>query len=205
MDSLIGGSLLLSKLNKFITLFSPVTMLLLTTFVCAIAVYNRRRTHLVRNIERIPGPAGIPILGNTLHINVDHDEIFNRIIAIRKLYGRTQGFSRAWNGPLPYVMISKASAVERILGSQKHIEKSHDYDFLKPWLGTGLLTSQGKKWHPRRKILTPAFHFKILDDFVDIFLEQSEVLVKRLETELDNNAGFNCFPYITLCALDVVC
>ncbi|XP_052871955.1 cytochrome P450 4c3 [Anopheles cruzii] len=205
MDSLIGGSMLLSKLSKLFTLFSPITMLLLTTVVCAVAVYNRRRKHLVRNIERIPGPAGIPILGNTLHINVDHDEIFNRIIAIRKLYGRTQGFSRAWNGPLPYVMISKASAVERILGSQKHIEKSHDYDFLKPWLGTGLLTSQGTKWHPRRKILTPAFHFKILDDFVDIFLEQSAVLVKRLETELDNDAGFNCFPYITLCALDVVC
>ncbi|XP_062538857.1 cytochrome P450 4c3, partial [Armigeres subalbatus] len=132
-------------------------------------------------------------------------EIFNRIISIRKLYGRQQGFSRAWNGPMPYVMISKASAVEPILGSPRHIEKSHDYEFLKPWLGTGLLTSQGKKWHPRRKILTPAFHFKILDDFVDIFQEQSAVLVQRLEQELGNEEGFNCFPYVTLCALDVVC
>uniref|UniRef100_A0A8W7NZQ3 Cytochrome P450 n=1 Tax=Anopheles coluzzii TaxID=1518534 RepID=A0A8W7NZQ3_ANOCL len=205
MESLLGGSLLLSKLSKVFTLFSPVTLLLLTTVSCAIYVYNRRRAHIVRHIDKIPGPAGLPILGNTLHINVDHDEIFNRIIAIRKLYGRIQGFSRAWNGPLPYVMISKASAVERILGSQKHIEKSHDYEFLKPWLGTGLLTSAGKKWHPRRKILTPAFHFKILDDFVDIFQEQSAVLVKRLEAELGNEQGFNCFPYVTLCALDVVC
>ncbi|XP_055614296.1 cytochrome P450 4c3-like, partial [Uranotaenia lowii] len=92
-----------------------------------------------------------------------------------------------------------------ILGSPKHIEKSHDYEFLKPWLGTGLLTSQGKKWHPRRKILTPAFHFKILDDFVDIFQEQSAVLVSRLEREVGNEKGFNCFPYVTLCALDIVC
>ncbi|XP_035776557.1 cytochrome P450 4c3-like [Anopheles albimanus] len=205
MESLIGGSILLTKLTKLSVIFSPITLLLVTAVVCAIAVYNRTRSHLVRQIDKIPGPAGLPILGNTLHINVDHDEIFNRIIAIRKLYGRNQGFSRAWNGPLPYVMISKASAVERILGSQKHIEKSHDYEFLKPWLGTGLLTSEGRKWHPRRKILTPAFHFKILDDFVDIFQEQSAVLVKRLEAELGNDAGFNCFPYVTLCALDVVC
>ncbi|ETN65675.1 cytochrome P450 [Anopheles darlingi] len=259
MESLLGGSILLTKLTKLSAIFSPITLLLVTAVVCAIAVYNRTRSHLVRQIDKIPGPAGLPILGNTLHINVDHDddwcadrtaapapidrrqqqlllEIFNRIIAIRKLYGRNQGFSRAWNGPLPYVMISKASAVEkllerhtsdessvtillsarnaseaihdqyeRILGSQKHIEKSHDYEFLKPWLGTGLLTSEGKKWHPRRKILTPAFHFKILDDFVDIFQEQSAVLVKRLESELGNEAGFNCFPYVTLCALDVVC
>lgn len=30
------------------------------------------------------------------------------------------------------------------MGSSKHIEKSRDYDYLHPWLGTGLLTSSGK-------------------------------------------------------------
>ncbi|XP_055525089.1 cytochrome P450 4c3-like [Wyeomyia smithii] len=204
-ESYIRSSVLLSKAIKIGSYFSPITLILVTMIFGAIYVYNRRRARLVKLIEKIPGPASMPFLGNSLHINVEHDEIFNRIISIRKLYGRQQGFSRAWNGPMPYVVISKASAVEPILGSPKHIEKSNDYEFLKPWLGTGLLTSQGPKWHPRRKILTPAFHFKILDDFVDIFQEQSAVLVKRLEREVGNETGFNCFPYVTLCALDIVC
>lgn len=38
------------------------------------------------------------------------------------------------------------------MGSPKHIDKSRDYDFLMPWLGTGLLTSHGNKWHSRRKV-----------------------------------------------------
>jgi hypothetical protein len=63
----------------------------------------------------------------------------------------------------------------------------------------------GPKWHSRRKILTPAFHFKILEDFIDVFLEQSSTLVKKLEREIGNEAGFNIFPYITHCTLDIIC
>lgn len=113
-----------------------------------------------------------------------------------------------------------------ILSSPKHIDKSYDYSYLHPWLGTGLLTSFGQKWHSRRKvdvsnhvdqnemtlfyissrmqILTPAFHFKILEDFMDIFNEQSTILVRKLSTELDKDS-FNIFPYVTLCTLDIVC
>lgn len=40
-----------------------------------------------------------------------------------------------------------------IMSSPKYIDKSVDYDYLQPWLGTGLLTSHGKKWHSRRKVI----------------------------------------------------
>lgn len=62
----------------------------------------------------------------------------------------------------------------------------------------------GKKWQFRRKILTPAFHFRILDDFIDIFREQSDILVEKLARECGQEP-FNIFPYVTLCALDIVC
>lgn len=39
-----------------------------------------------------------------------------------------------------------------IMSTSKYIDKSQDYDYLQPWLGTGLLTSHGKKWHSRRKV-----------------------------------------------------
>jgi cytochrome P450 len=63
----------------------------------------------------------------------------------------------------------------------------------------------GEKWRSRRKILTPAFHFKILEDFIDVFQDQSLILVKKLKREVGNESGFNIFPYITLCALDIIC
>lgn len=65
------------------------------------------------------------------------------------------------------------------------------------------------KCHPTNlslllQILTPAFHFKILEDFMDIFNEQSAILVNKLAKELDRDS-FNIFPYVTLCTLDIVC
>ena len=47
---------------------------------------------------------------------------------------------------------------------------------MEKWLGSGLLIRRNEKWHKRRKMLTPAFHFKILDDAQIIFNEQVRTL-----------------------------
>lgn len=86
----------------------------------------------------------------------------------------------------------------------KLITKSDEYEFLKPWLNTGLLTSTGPKWINRRKVLTHAFHFKILEDFVESFDKNSSILVQKLR-KFENLSEFNIFPETALCALDVIC
>ena len=91
--------------------------------------------------------------------------------------------------------------------SPKFITKSDDYGFLMPWLGTGLLTSTGKKWSQRRKIITPTFHFKILEQFIETFDHQSDILMEKLREKMQRSRGcaFDIYPLITLCALDVIC
>lgn len=86
----------------------------------------------------------------------------------------------------------------------KLISKSNEYNYIMPWLGTGLLTSTGQKWLSRRKIITPAFHFKILEDFVEVFDKQSSILAKKLKKN-EGRGEFDIFPLTALCALDVIC
>lgn len=62
----------------------------------------------------------------------------------------------------------------------------------------------GKKWHQRRKALTPAFHFKILEQFVEIFNRQSDVFVQVL-SKYKPVDKIELYPIVTLYALDVVC
>ncbi|KAL1117711.1 hypothetical protein AAG570_004026 [Ranatra chinensis] len=167
--------------------------------------YNWKRRRTISLMAKIPGLPSLPLIGNCIEINVEHDEILTRIASTRHLWGRKYGFCKAWFAHRPYVFVSKATSLEPILGNGKFLEKSHEYTFLHQWLGTGLLTSSGHKWQTRRKILTPAFHFRILDDFLEVFWEQSCILTKILEDRGPYGETFNLFPFITLCALDIIC
>lgn len=54
-----------------------------------------------------------------------------------------------------------------------------------------------------RKIITPTFHFSILEQYIEVFDRQCNVLVKQLEPHA-NGAPINIYPYICLAALDII-
>lgn len=116
------------------------------------------------------------------------------------------GVFRVWVGMLKVAfIISDARIAELVLGhSHKYLAKSDIYSFLVPWLGNGLLLSNGDKWRSRRKAITPAFHFKILEEFVEIFDRQSDVLVGKL-AQVATGEVINVYSYVSLMSLDNIC
>lgn len=65
--------------------------------------------------------------------------------------------------------------------------------------------SSGTKWKNRRRIITPTFHDReLLNNFMDIFNEQSTVLIESLEKIRSENE-INLYSYIAACALDIIC
>ena len=57
----------------------------------------------------------------------------------------------------------------------------------------------------RRKLLTPAFHFEILKDYLLVMNEQAEILVKELTKLSQTETEIDIYKYIGLCALDIIC
>lgn len=76
MSVLIGKSVILSRIVQCVSFFSPLTLALYTILASIIILYQKKRARLVKLIEKIPGPPSLPILGNTIEINVDHDGKF---------------------------------------------------------------------------------------------------------------------------------
>ncbi|XP_006619840.1 cytochrome P450 4C1-like [Apis dorsata] len=132
-------------------------------------------------INLIPGPEPLPILGNipTFH-NISPSTLWKFLTQLNKQY---YPIYRMWTFLEAYVHICHPDDIETILGNIKFTKKGFGYKHLEPWFNTGLLTSSGHKWHVRRKILTSAFHFNVLRQFVDIFIEDAERLIKTLESE----------------------
>lgn len=64
--------------------------------------------------------------------------------------------------------------------------------------------STGKKWHDRRKVLTPAFHFNILERFVETFDRIGNNVVDKLK-KFDTTDDVEFYPIALLYALDVMC
>ena len=119
----------------------------------------------------------------------------------KKKYGK---IFRIWVFQQLNIIVTDVKIIEAVLVNQQHIKKGTLYNLLRRWLGLGLLLSTGKKWHSRRKIITPTFHFKILEQFVEVFDQNSRIMVEKLLEKADGKTAIDMFPIVCLSALDSI-
>ncbi|KAK4308911.1 hypothetical protein Pmani_019435 [Petrolisthes manimaculis] len=160
---------------------SLVTYSVLTLLTVMLANWFYKRRQKVLLIEQIPGPKALPILGNALEVNVEPRGDPEQQQAPGQESRLHLPPSLAWHW---FTHINCCVF-------------AHQY-------GINFIPFTGNKWHSRRKMLTPAFHFKILEDFLEVFNSQSTKMVEKLAKKADGQR-FDIFPYITLCTLDVIC
>ncbi|KAJ8937565.1 hypothetical protein NQ318_000106 [Aromia moschata] len=153
-----------------------------------------------------------------------------------KLQNEYGSLYKLWLGPRLHLMMSKPEYLEHLLNSNIHLAKSDGYDLFRPWLGDGLLVSRaqkrhktiranishqllvgqtisqwlyviGAKWKSRRKMITPTFHFKILEEFMITFNKQFDVLLDILSEKVKENPGesIEICELVNLASLDIIC
>merc|ERR1712137_196690 len=180
---------ILSILVSLVVLF--VSFLILKVFV------QPRYKYAVT--DQIPGPEKHWLKGTMHHTKRGPQNLIDSMNFSRK-YG---GMVRFWRGPFfPVVAIYHAEQAKEILKNSH--PKGIAYDFLGSWLGTGLLTSFGQNWQRKRKLLTPAFHFKILMRYTPIFYEETLTLVQKWEKDAEEGNVVDITKDITLCTLDII-
>ena len=103
------------------------------------------------------------------------------------------------------LFVHHPEAIEVLLKSSKYNEKSTMYDFVKPWLGTGLLTSKGSKWKQRRRLIAPSFHVNILKDFMKVMCEHGGDLADILERKRAAGESLDLEKSLQMCTLDIIC
>lgn len=77
------------------------------------------------------------------------------------------------------------------------------YDHLRPWLGESLLISNGDAWSRKRRLLTPAFHFDILKNYIVTFNTSTNTMHEKwLRMIRNGKSNIEMFDVVTLMTLD---
>ena len=78
------------------------------------------------------------------------------------------------------------------------------YNVLIPWLGEGLLISEGQRWLRSRRLLTPAFHFEILKGYIPVYNNCVSILLEKWTKSASENKPVLLFDSLSAMSLDVI-
>ncbi|XP_062712558.1 probable cytochrome P450 4d14 [Aedes albopictus] len=176
-------------------------IVIVTVLAYVLGNFFKEKRKLQKIAAHFGGPKPLPLIGNLLEFNTDIPGIFEKGIHLIKKHGPNVFLWGLLNENI--LILGDTKLVEKVLLA-KQTQKSLLYTFLNSWLRTGLLLSSGEKWFQRRRIITPTFHFKILEQFVTVFNREAETMVDLMRKHVGGKE-FDVYSYVTLMALDSVC
>ncbi|KAM3962932.1 cytochrome P450 4V2-like [Aphomia sociella] len=163
--------------------------------------YKRRRMYKLASM--IPGSKDeLPIIGvaHKLIGNTEHI-----MTALQKFsYGMMESdkIVRYWLGPKLYFGIMNPVDVALVL--KITLEKDDLHRFIRNLFGNGFSFAPMIFWKPRRKNVMPAFSKRKVEDFIEVFSQQSIKLTKILERHV-NTGTFKLWPLLNAYSFDAVC
>lgn len=161
----------------------------------------------VYKVMRLPtlSKRALPLLGHLYLLPKEIGKVYFKWMMIMLDSARETGkkFIVFWLSSVPVCFIVHPDAAETLLKSNTLINKPKTYEAVS-WLGDGLVLSKGSKWFHRRRLITPSFHFKILDDFLHVMNEQADIFVSNL-TKLKDYSNVDLVHLLTVCTLDIIC
>lgn len=111
---------------------------------------------------------------------------------------------RVWLGHRLFFAVKTAEDLETIMNHPEALTKEDLYKYAQPVVGTGLFTAPVAKWKRHRKIIMPAFNQKLLDSFVEVFVETSDILVQVLKKYVGRK-DLDIHDLMGRCSLDSIC
>ncbi|KAK7501782.1 hypothetical protein BaRGS_00006868 [Batillaria attramentaria] len=123
------------------------------------------------------------------------------------LLSKNRRWYRFWVGPFrPVIFLFHPDHCKAILQTSepKPLGIGDTMKLALPWLGEGLVISNGERWYRSRHMLTPAFHFDILRPYVDVYNKAADILCENIDKLADTGKSFDIYPLLKLCTFDII-
>ena len=125
-------------------------------------------------LKRAPGPRKWSPFGSLTELRSSPLET---LLAARQAYGDVVKFRVGlWSAYL----LSHPAGVKHVLqDNHQNYRKGFTFEYLKPLVGSGLLTAEGESWRFQRRMVQPAFHRQRIDGMVETVAAAAEALCAR--------------------------
>ena len=132
--------------------------------------------------REITGPAGPPLVGNSLQLQRDP---LGFIMRVAVEYGDV---ARYRLGNVTFNQISHPDGAQRILQDNHHnYIKGDMFDILRQLAGDGLFTSEGDLWLRQRRLMQPAFHRRRIAGFGEVMTGRTLDMLARWDRRADTS------------------
>ena len=157
-------------------------------------------THLTTSEPRIPGPSGLPLLGN-MH-QLLHDNL-GFVVQMAHEYGDVVRYRL---GPMPIYQINSPEGVQHILqdNNQNYSKDSLNFGSVKKVFGNGLLSSHGEFWLRQRRLMQPVFHRRRVATFGELMSKASEEHLAHWAQKTGDQAPLDIQEAMMALTLDIV-
>ncbi|KAL1923490.1 uncharacterized protein VTP21DRAFT_8470 [Calcarisporiella thermophila] len=142
--------------------------------------------------RKIPGPRGLPIIGNLWRALSSRDRSLDAIMENWRLYGPVMTFTFPFAPRI--ITINEVELVEHVLKTnfQNYVKGPRSHTILLPLLGEGIFNTNGEPWKIQRKTASHIFNVKVFRELVTgVFREESAEVAAILDKVADTGEDIN--------------
>ncbi|XP_071181033.1 cytochrome P450 4A4-like isoform X2 [Mytilus edulis] len=191
------GVMLMSILVGLVVLILSYVVIRLFTFI-------RWYKKIKKVLSHFPGPKPHWLFGNALQIGCFHDFVCrNHEEYVEKQNAKAYTFWLFINRPI--LQLTHPDTIKVLMKSNAPKAKSGaGYLFVLPWLGDSLLVSDGPKWERNRRLLTPGFHFSVLNGYFEVYNDVADTLLEKFASSCKDGKYIEIFKLASLATLDTL-
>ncbi len=153
-----------------------------------------------RSIDELPGPRGLPLLGNALQLRP------TTLHSVAEEWGRRYGpVFRFKIGPRQVIGLCDPDAINAVMRDRPHgFRRWREVESVFDEMGiSGLFSDEGERWQRSRRVVVKALNSNHLQRYFDVIRIANERLHRRMEKLAQDGRAFDIGAELTAYSVDI--